>query len=245
MKSGKPFLSVRTFLAVLLIISSLSFQSCKTTGSQKNNPYSLEIISSVKDYKKSVSLDSCNLLVDLEKYIPGIVLDIRYADTNNFTGRKIYTLPKAYLRKPVADSLLKIQKLLSEVNLGLKVFDAYRPYTATLYFYEIYKDTNFVAAPWRGSIHNRGCAVDVTLVNLTTKEELLMPTAFDDFSPSAAHSSPESDSTKLVNRLLLLKVMTENGFEKYEPEWWHYNFKVTGRFGLMDITFEELEKNID
>ncbi|MDD2425147.1 MAG: M15 family metallopeptidase [Bacteroidales bacterium] len=243
MKSGKLFLSVRTLLAALLIISSISFQSCKTTRVEKNNPYSLELISTIKDYTKSVSSDSSNLLVDLERYIPGIVLDIRYADTNNFTGRKIYTLPKAYLRKPVADSLLKIQKILSGMNLGLKVFDAYRPYAATLYFYEIYKDTNFVAAPWRGSIHNRGCAVDVTLVNLVTKEELMMPTTFDDFSPAASQSYPESDSIKLANRLLLLKVMNENGFEKYEPEWWHYNFNTTERFGLMDITFEDLEKN--
>ncbi len=116
------------------------------------------------------------MLVDLQKYIPGVVLDIRYADTNNFTGTKIYTQPRAFLRKPAADSLLKIQQILAEKGLGLKIYDAYRPYAATLYFYEVYPDTTFVAAPWKGSIHNRGCAVDLSIINLESGSELKMPT---------------------------------------------------------------------
>ncbi len=233
--------SGRIFLAGFLFLL-LSVTGCNSGVSKKKNPYSLDIISSVKDYFQSTKLDSSNLMTDLEDYIPGILLDIRYADTNNFTGKKIYTLPKAYLRKPVADSLLKIQKILAEMNLGVKVYDAYRPYAATLYFYEVYGDTTFVAAPWKGSVHNRGCAVDLTLVNIETKEELPMPTTFDEFSPAAAHSFAQTDSVKNANRLLLLRIMTENGFEMYEHEWWHYNFKETKRFKLMDISFEKLEE---
>ncbi len=242
MKHKASFLTAGRIFLVGFLFFAFSVTGCNSEASKKKNPYSLEIISSVKDYFQSTRQDSSNLMTDLEDYIPGILLDIRYADTNNFTGKKIYTLPKAYLRKPVADSLLKIQKILAEMNLGVKVYDAYRPYAATLYFYEVYGDTTFVAAPWKGSIHNRGCAVDLTLVDLATKQELPMPTPFDEFSPAASHSFAQTDSVKNSNRLLLLKIMTENGFEMYEHEWWHYNFKETKRFKLMDISFEKLEE---
>jgi D-alanyl-D-alanine dipeptidase len=239
-------LSLSAILRIALIFFVSSFillpSGCSSGSGKKENPYDLNIVSSLKEYRNSIAADSSNMLVDLEDHIPGIMVDIRYADTNNFTHTAIYTLPKAYLRRPAADSLLKVQQLLSKMNLGIKVFDAYRPYAATLYFYEVCGDTTFVAAPWKGSIHNRGCAVDLTLVDLSTGEELQMPTAFDEFSPAASHNYMELDSTKLANRALLLKVMTENGFTMYEYEWWHYNIKGRDKYSLMDISFEELEK---
>ncbi|MFA6334733.1 MAG: M15 family metallopeptidase [Bacteroidales bacterium] len=233
----------KAILFILLLSAPLLIGGC---GNQKSsdpkNPYGLYIINTTEAYQKSIVEDENNRLVDLQKYIPGIVLDIRYADTNNFTHTKIYSLPMAFLRKPAADSLLKIQKFLARQGLGLKIYDAYRPYSGTLYFYEVYPDTTFVAAPWKGSIHNRGCAVDLTLINLSTGEELEMPTLFDDFSEKASQNYIDLDSLKLANRATLLKIMTENGFTIYEHEWWHYNLKDRDKYKLMDISFEELTK---
>ena len=241
MKKIRLTLIRTTAFAALLLIAALATFGCKSDpGKDPKNPYGLEIINTSEAYLQSVAEDSSNLMVDLETYIPGVVLEIRYAGTNNFTGKQIYTAPKAYMRKPAADSLLKIQKLLAEEGLGIKVFDAYRPYAGTLYFYEVYPDTTFVAAPWKGSIHNRGVAIDLTLINLETGEELVMPTPFDEFSQRASHSYMELDSAQIANREKLLKVMTENGFTMYEHEWWHYNIKDRSGYSLMDISFEEL-----
>lgn len=240
MKNFKHYL-LNAFVAISL--ATMLLTSCKErpTTEKEGNPYNLEIITSAKEYYKTVEVDSSNLLVNLETYIPGIVIDIRYATDNNFTGTTIYTAPKAWLRKEAADSLLKVQHILNAQGLGIKVFDAYRPYAATLYFYEVYKDTTFVAAPWKGSIHNRGGAIDLTLINLETGEELAMPTPFDEFSEKASHSYSDLPADVIVNREKLLKTMIENGFTMYENEWWHYNIKGRDKYALMDISFEELE----
>ena len=230
-------------LITSLMVVSMSFTGCKgkEASISDSNPYNLEIITTLEEYLASVQADSINLLVDLEDYIPGIVTDIRYATEDNFTGQIIYTAPKAWFRKDAADSLLKIQNILKEEGLGIKVFDAYRPYAATLYFYEVFPDTMFVAAPWRGSIHNRGGAIDLTLIDLYTGEELEMPTPFDEFSERASHSYANLTPEAIKNREKLLRVMTENGFTMYEHEWWHYNIKGRNRYPLMDISFEDLE----
>ena len=124
------------------------------------------------EYLKIVAKDSTRALIDLPAFIPGLVLDIRYATTNNFTGEKIYNLARAYARRPVAEALKKVQAELKTQGLGIKIFDAYRPYKATVKFYEVYKDTTYVASPYKGSRHNRGCALDLTLIDLKTGKEL-------------------------------------------------------------------------
>lgn len=182
-------------------------------------------------------------MIDIKHYIPEIVLDIRYATTNNFTKEQIYTLPKAFLRKPVADSLKKVQMELSKIGLGIKVFDAYRPYSATLKFYEVFPDTTYVAAPWRGSRHNYGCAVDLTLIELKTGRELRMPTEFDDFTSKAHHDYNDLPKDVIENRELLRKVMEKYGFKIYPDEWWHYDFYDWQNYEILDIQFEKLVNN--
>ncbi|MBN1199685.1 MAG: M15 family metallopeptidase [Bacteroidales bacterium] len=206
------------------------------------NPYHLPIITTLSDYKKSCEQDSNNILVDLKDYIPGIRLDIRYATFENFTGSIIYPEAKAFARLPVAKALRMIQQELSKRGNGLKIFDAYRPYSATLKFWDIVQDTLFVAAPWKGSRHNRGCAIDVSLIDLTTGEELAMPTPYDDFTPNASPNYQDLPGEIQENRDFLIHLMSKYGFSVLESEWWHFDFKGWDRFELMDIPFGELGK---
>jgi D-alanyl-D-alanine dipeptidase len=199
------------------------------------NPTKLEA------YRASVKVNPAKELVDLETFIPGIVLDIRYATANNFTKEKIYTLAKAYARKPVAEALKRAQAVLKEKGLGVKVFDAYRPYKATVRFYEVYHDTTYVASPYRGSRHNRGCAIDMTLIDLKTGEELKMPTGYDSFQKAAWPSTPVKDPVVRKNRALIIEVMKQQGFKVNSSEWWHFDFIGWNKYDVLDIDFEELE----
>lgn len=205
------------------------------------NKYGLKA-TNYSEYLASIKTNPNKELIDLERFIPGIVLDIRYATANNFTKQKIYNMAKAYARKPIAESLLKVQQELNKKGLGIKIFDAYRPYKATVKFYEVYPDTTYVASPYRGSRHNRGCALDITVINLKTGEELKMPTPYDSFRKEAWPSTPVADPEVRKNRALLIDVMERNGFRVNSSEWWHYDFKGYKNYEVLDIDFEELEK---
>lgn len=204
------------------------------------NEYGLAVIKDVALYHESVKRDSTNRLVDIASYIPSIVLDIRYATANNFMNEPLYRLPKAFVRLPVAQALRQMQAELALQGLGLKIFDGYRPYSVTVYFYEKLQDSVFLAVPWRGSRHNRGSTLDLTLINLNTGKELEMPTAYDAIS-AKAHINYRKLPKKIIrNRELLKNIMHKYGFAVYAPEWWHYDFKDFARFDLLDIPFEEL-----
>jgi len=206
----------------------------------QNNKYGLKA-TTLAEYKETVKANPEKELINLEKFVPGLVLDIRYATTNNFTGEKIYNLARAYARKPVAESLKKIQADLKKQGLGIKIFDAYRPYKATVKFYEVYHDTTYVASPYRGSRHNRGCALDLTVINLKTGEELKMPTGFDSFKKEAWPTSPVSDPEILKNRTLLINAMEKHGFKVNGSEWWHFDFIGWKKYEVLDIDYEALE----
>jgi D-alanyl-D-alanine dipeptidase len=193
------------------------------------------------DYKKSIDQNSDNELINLETFIPGIVLDIRYATKNNFTKEQIYNVPRAYARKPVAIGLKKAQEEFKKSGVGIKIFDAYRPYAATVKFYEVYPDTTFVASPYRGSRHNRGCAIDMTLIDLKTGRELDMPTGYDAFVKAARPTYPVNDEKIKKNRALIIDVMAMYGFRVNSSEWWHFDYRGYKAFSVLDISFEELE----
>jgi D-alanyl-D-alanine dipeptidase len=205
------------------------------------NKYGLKA-TNLAEYKESIKANSNKELIDLETFVPGLVLDIRYATTNNFTGEKIYNLSKAYARKPVAESLKKIQADLKQKGLGIKIFDAYRPYKATVKFYEVYRDTTYVASPYKGSRHNRGCALDLTVIDLKTGEELKMPTGYDSFKKEAWPTTPVSDPLIRKNRTLLIDAMQKHGFKVNSSEWWHFDFIGWQKFEVLDIDFEELSR---
>jgi D-alanyl-D-alanine dipeptidase len=223
-------------IRILLVIGILTF------GAEAFSQYKYGLkATTYTEYLETVKVDSKKELIDLQKFVPGLVLDIRYATTNNFTNEKIYNLARAYARKPVAESLKKIQEELKPQGLGIKIFDAYRPYKATVKFYEVYRDTTYVASPYRGSRHNRGCALDLTVIDLKTGEELKMPTEYDSFKKEAWPSTPVSDPLIRKNRALLIEIMEKHGFKVNGSEWWHYDFKGWKNYEVMDIDFEELE----
>lgn len=237
--------SMKTGIYLHLFIILLFAASCsESNGNSGNpaNPYGLDIVNTMDRYNQQIAQDPAFELVDLEKVISNIDLDIRYATTNNFTKQIIYTEPKAFVRKPVAAALVKVQDSLAHHNLGLRIYDAYRPYAASLKFYEVYPDTNFVANPKYGSRHNRGCAVDVTLIDLTTGKEIAMPSDFDDFSAKAHPDYKELTQEAAQNRTMLFNIMSHFGLTHYPTEWWHFDYQGWEKFPLMDIKFDELEK---
>ncbi len=222
------------FILFVALATLLIAQACKT------DHHRLYIVDTVEEYRAQVAENPDMELVDLEKHIDGILLDIRYATEDNFTGEVIYTEPKAFLRRPVADALKQVQDSLAYYGLGLLVYDAYRPYAATVKFFEVYPDPDFVADPKYGSRHNRGCAVDVTLIDLATGKEIPMPTDYDEFTERAHPEYMDFPEEVIANRSFLFELMAHHGFTHYPTEWWHFDYNGWENFPLMDLAFEEL-----
>ena len=206
------------------------------------NKYGLPVVSDFALYQNQIEKDSTKALIDLEKFIPGLFVAVRYATENNFARTKFYESQKIFLRLPAAIALKNIQEDLQRQNLSLKIFDAYRPYSVTEKMWEFVHDDRYAASPKTGSRHNRACAVDVTLVDLQTKNELEMPTPYDDFTEKAHHNYNNLPGNILKNRELLKTIMTKYGFEPLDSEWWHYDFSGWKNFELLNIPFEDLEK---
>lgn len=207
------------------------------------NKYGLWVITTVKLLNKTIEKNPFKQMIDLKTKIPGLVLDLRYTTFNNFMLQPLYpAITSTYLRKPAADSLAVIQNRLNDEGFGLKIFDAYRPYSITEKMWEPVKDDRYAADPKKGSGHNRGIAVDLTIINLQTGEELNMGTGFDNFSDTAHHAFTSLPEDVLQNRLLLKKVMEQHGFKALDTEWWHYSLPNAKDFELLDINFKELDK---
>jgi zinc D-Ala-D-Ala dipeptidase len=171
------------------------------------------------------------LMVDVQKVDSSIIVDLRYATPNNFTGAPLpgYEGNRAFLRAEAAAALAVVQEDLRMQGMGLKIFDAYRPVRASEAMVAWTQKTNradllrdgYIASRSR---HNLGVAIDLTLVNLATKGEITMGTPFDNFS-RAAHTKNAS-GVILKNRQMLKRVMERQGFVNYEKEWWHYSYTV-------------------
>lgn len=218
--------------SLLLIINMASAQHYKYIDSAK--------VMGQKQYTADIKKHPETKLVEINKYIPGIALDIRYATTNNFTHKVMYPQARAFARLPVVMALKQVQDELKTKGLGLKIYDAYRPYAITVKFYETARDTNFVADPRKGSKHNRGCAIDLSVIDLKTGKELDMPTGFDSFSKKAAANYPDLTPKQIENRELLKNAMQAHGFHVIATEWWHYDFNGWPKFPLLDIPFSAI-----
>lgn len=190
----------------------------------------------------SINNNPNKTLINLSTFIPGITFDIRYATTNNFTQTILYTNPIPYLRKPAAEALKKVQAALNKQGLGLIIYDAYRPLSVTQKIWDLVHDSRYAANPAKGSGHNRGLSVDLSIIIPKSRKPLNMGTDFDNFTDSAAHTFTKLDRQVLANRKLLKTTMEKHGFKSLNTEWWHYSWPNNDGFELIDVEFGEIEK---
>lgn len=204
----------------------------------------LKLISTDAAYKEQVRSDSTRKLTDLKKHIPSLVFDLRYSTTRNFTLQRLYPekLKTTYLCAPAAHALKAVCEAAADSCWQVKIFDAYRPYAVTQLMWSIVPDERYAANPAKGSGHNRGLAVDLTLVDRRTGQELDLGTGFDNFSDTAHHDFRQLPEVVLLNRLRLRRLMEAHGFKALETEWWHYSWPNDGRYELLDLSFRQVRK---
>lgn len=193
----------------------------------------------------SLAIVSCNLLtaaqmelIDLKKLITSIILDIRYATENNFVGKPVYQSAHAYLVKEAAQALANAVQEFDRLGYYIKIWDAYRPLPVQKIFWQLVPDERYVADPAKGSCHNRGCAIDLTLVDKKTSKELDMGTDFDNFTELAHRTYDKFPPHILENRKLLERVMHKHGFIGLPTEWWHFDYHAWQNYPLLTITLD-------
>lgn len=175
-------------------------------------------------------------LIDILSVNNKIALDIRYATENNFLKRKLYPVARCVLRGAAVKPLSQVQDDLAKQGLGLKVYDCYRPLSIQKQMWAVLPDSNYVANPAKGSRHNRGAAVDLTLVDRNGKE-LEMPSGFDDFTERAHRDYTDASPQALKNRQRLEDAMKKYGFIPLATEWWHFDAPGWEKFSVLDVPF--------
>ena len=187
--------------------------------------------------------DDPKRLLELIKLDPAIRLDMRYATANNFTGRILYDEARAFLAAPAAQAVARASKMAQAEGFGLTIYDAYRPWRITKKLWDatpVGPKKEYVANPKRGSKHNRGCAVDLTLHDLQTGQLVEMPTEFDDFSEKAHRDYMGASTAAIANRARLASYLEAEGFVGLSNEWWHFDFTGWAQFPVMDIPFNKI-----
>ncbi len=181
-------------------------------------------------------------LVELATFDPAIHLDIRYAGANNFLSTPVYTQARAFMQRPVAEALVRVLHKLRPLGYGLLIHDAYRPWFVTKIFWDATPPEGkiFVADPQKGSKHNRGCAVDLTLYELGTGKAVEMPGLYDEMSPRSFPNFPGGTSLQRWHRDLLRRAMESEGFTVNEDEWWHFDYKDWKQYGILNVAFEKI-----
>lgn len=184
-------------------------------------------------------------LVELIKLDRTIKLDIRYATSNNFLGRPVYTEARAFLQRPAAEALVRANKALRKKGYGLIIHDGYRPWSVTKVFWDATPDDKkiFVADPSQGSRHNRGCAVDLSLFDLKTGKEVVMTSGYDEMTERSHINYTGGTDEQRRLRDSLRAAMEAEGFAVYEPEWWHYDYKDWKEYPILNISFSEIGKS--
>ncbi|UCG85420.1 MAG: serine hydrolase, partial [Gemmatimonadota bacterium] len=181
-------------------------------------------------------------LVEIVQLDSSIGLDVRYATTNNFMGAVFYEEQRAYLQRPAAEAVVRAHRRLRPLGYGLLLHDAYRPWFVTKMFWDATPEDQkiFVADPATGSRHNRGCAIDLTLVDLATGEPVIMVGGYDEFSDRSFARYPGGTSLQRWHRELLRRVMEDEGFRVYPYEWWHFDYQDWAQYAIQNDTFEQL-----
>lgn len=216
-------------------------------GITTNNTASTATSTPSVNENKATETQKSNLdkhgLVELIKLDDSFVIDIKYATEDNFIGKKIYTMPVCLIHKDVAKKLINANNEFKALGYRIKIFDAYRPYSAQQVLWDAADDKSYVANPKKGSIHNRGAAVDITLVDMDGNE-LPMPSGYDEFSERAHLKYDKCEQELIDNRELLGKIMVKNGFRRISTEWWHFDDVSYEKYPILDLSFEEyLQEN--
>lgn len=181
-------------------------------------------------------------LVELTGLDPSFKLDIRYATSNNFLSTPLYSQARAFLQRPAALALQRVQTKLRAQGYGLLIHDAYRPWYVTKVFWDAVPAEQhwFVADPSKGSRHNRGCAVDLTLIELKTGREVPMPSLYDEATERAHGSYTGGSSAQRQMRDFLRAQMEADGFVVYDAEWWHFDYRDSPFYAIQNIRFEDI-----
>lgn len=200
------------FKPFVLLCSVFCIVSCK----------SQTIISDTQEKNSPIINDTT--FVNLKEYSQDFVYDMKYATPDNFLKAKVYDCAECFLRLKTVTALVEANKKFMEKGYKIKIFDCYRPLDIQKKMWKIVSNPEYVADPAKGSIHNRGGAVDITLVDNNGKE-LDMGTSFDFFGIEASHNYPKVSKIVKENRIVLKTIMTSSGFHSFDSEWWHYNLK--------------------
>ena len=198
------------FKSSLVVCSLFWFVSCKSQNVVFN-----------KDQAKETSVND-STFVNLKQYSQDFEYDMKYATEDNFLKAKVYDCAECFLRLKTVNALIDANKKFLEKGYKIKIFDCYRPLDIQKKMWKIVSNPKYVADPAKGSIHNRGGAVDITLIDSLGKE-LDMGTPFDFFGIEASHNYPNVSDNVKQNRILLKTIMTSSGFNSFDSEWWHYN----------------------
>ena len=218
-KMTKRLVGFTLFLVYLILSPGAFAQNAPPQESNKREAHLIELI----------TLDNT------------IKLDIRYATDDNFVGRAVYPEARAFLQKPAARAVVKVHRKLKKKGLGLVIFDGYRPWTITKLFWDVVPEDKrkFVADPGKGSKHNRGCAVDLSIYDLRTGKLLEMPSGYDEFTERASPNYTGGTEIQRANRDMLRDLMEDEGFTVNPNEWWHFDYKNWQDYAIYDISFAE------
>lgn len=184
-------------------------------------------------------------LIELIKLDKTIKLDIKYATADNFVGKPVYPEARAFLQRPAAEGVVKVHKWLNKQGLGIVIYDGYRPWSITKLFWEVVPEDKrrFVAAPAKGSKHNRGCAIDLGIYDLKTGKAVPMPSGYDEFTERASPNYSGGTDEERNNRDKLIQLMQAHGFTVNANEWWHFDYNGWQEYAIYDISFADAAKS--
>lgn len=208
----------------------------------------MEVLSTEQDGVDTEPLPEPKTIVPLEEvadstfvrladYSDDFSFDIRYATENNFLESQVYECGECYTRARTARALIAANRDFREKGVRIRFFDCYRPHDVQFRMWEIVPNPQYVADPKKGSIHNRGGAVDITLETLDG-QMLDMGTDFDYFGKRAYHDNLDLPEKILENRKLLKEIMAKHGFASIRTEWWHYNLSGAGRYPVANFRWD-------
>jgi len=234
-------------LTLLALLASCQKKRAPTPGEAPPLPTASQAVVVDAGVWDARAKDKPTDFVNLKTVAPGVQLDMRYASSNNFVGKAIYPSATCLLRRPVAAALAQAQQQLEKKGLRLLIWDCYRPFSVQELFWELVPDKRYVAEPLRegqaltkGSKHNRGAAVDLSLAT-KAGEPLKMPTDHDDFSERAHRGFQGASKQAATNAALLDQAMAEVGFVGIKSEWWHFDYQGWDQFELSDYPLTKIK----